>query len=106
MVQRGRGVIVNFSSYWGRSGEAQVAPYCATKWAIEGMTRALAEELPAGMAAVAMNPGIIDTSMLRSCFGEAASSYLSPKQWANEAVPFLLSLGPQHNGQSLTVPGQ
>ncbi|HEV3163837.1 MAG TPA: SDR family oxidoreductase [Isosphaeraceae bacterium] len=42
MIERGSGVIVNFSSYWGRSTAAEVAPYCATKWAIEGLTRALA----------------------------------------------------------------
>ena len=38
MIRRGRGVIVNFSSGWGRSTDAGVAPYCATKWAIEGLT--------------------------------------------------------------------
>jgi NAD(P)-dependent dehydrogenase (short-subunit alcohol dehydrogenase family) len=106
MVARGRGVIVNFSSYWGRSAAAEVAPYCATKWAIEGLTAALAEELPPGMAAVPLNPGVIDTDMLRSCFGDSAGSYLGPKEWAKEAVPFILSLGPEHNGQQLTVPGQ
>lgn len=36
MIKQGRGVIVNFSSGWGRSTDAEVAPYCATKWAIEG----------------------------------------------------------------------
>jgi len=106
MVARRKGVIVNFSSYWGRSVAPEVAPYCATKWAIEGLTAALAEELPAGMAAVPLNPGVIDTDMLRSCFGESAGSYLGPTQWAQEAVPFILSLGPEHNGRQLTVPGQ
>ncbi len=62
-------MIVNFSSYWGRSGAAEVAPYCASKWAIEGLTAALAEELPKGMAAVALNPGVIYTEMLESCLG-------------------------------------
>lgn len=32
----------------------QVAPYCASKWAIEGLTRSVAKELPAGMAIVAL----------------------------------------------------
>jgi NAD(P)-dependent dehydrogenase (short-subunit alcohol dehydrogenase family) len=105
MVARGHGVIVNFSSYWGRSVAAEVAPYCATKWAIEGLTQALAEELPKGMAAVPLNPGVIDTDMLRSCFGAAAASYPTPANWAEAAVPLILSLGPKHNGQPLTVPG-
>ena len=104
MIERGSGVIVNFSSGWGRSTDAEVAPYCATKWAMEGLTQALAQELPAGMAAIPLNPGVINTEMLQSCFGGSASAYPTAKEWAKRAVPFLLSLGPKHNGQSLTVP--
>lgn len=97
-------VIVNFSSGWGRSVAAEVAPYCASKWAIEGLTRALAEELPKGLAAVPLNPGIIDTDMLRSCFGRSSKAYPSPSAWARTAAPFLLDLGPEHNGRPLTAP--
>ncbi len=104
MIQRGCGVIVNFSSGWGRAVAAEVAPYCGTKWAVEGMTRALAEELPAGMAAVPLNPGIIRTEMLESCFGSDAAAYPGPERWAQKAVPFLLELGPRDNGRPLTVP--
>jgi NAD(P)-dependent dehydrogenase (short-subunit alcohol dehydrogenase family) len=105
MIRRGKGVVVNFSSGWGRSTSPEVAPYCATKWGIEGLTVALAQELPAGLVAVALNPGIIDTRMLRSCFGEEADSYPTPKEWAKAAVPYLASLGIRHNGIALTVPG-
>ena len=104
MIERGRGVIVNFSSGWGRSTDAEVAPYCATKWAIEGLAQALAQELPSGLAAIALNPGIINTEMLQSCFGASASAYPTPEQWAKKAVPFLLGLGPKHNGRPLTAP--
>ena len=104
MIKRGRGVIINFSSGWGRSTDAEVAPYCASKWAIEGLTQAFAQELPSGMAAVALNPGIIATDMLQSCFGSSASAYPMPAEWAKDAVPFLLSLGPKDNGKQLTVP--
>jgi NAD(P)-dependent dehydrogenase (short-subunit alcohol dehydrogenase family) len=103
MLARCRGVIVNFSSGWGRSTNAEVAPYCATKWAIEGLTQALAQELPAGMAAIPLNPGIIDTDMLRSCFGGAAESYPAPDEWARRAAPFLLRLSARDNGRPLTV---
>jgi len=105
MVERKAGVIVNFSSGWGRATDAEVAPYCATKWAIEGLTQALAQELPDGMAAVPVNPGIINTAMLRSCFGGSAFAYPTAEEWAKKAVPFLLQLGPRDNGQPLTVPG-
>jgi NAD(P)-dependent dehydrogenase (short-subunit alcohol dehydrogenase family) len=104
MVKRKSGVIVNFSSGWGRATDAEVAPYCSTKWAIEGLTQSLAQELPSGMAAVPLNPGIIDTEMLRSCFGGSASSYPNPDEWAKSAVPFLLELGPEDNGKQLTAP--
>lgn len=103
MVRRKRGVIINISSGWGRSVSAGVAPYCATKWAIEGLTQALAQELPQGMAAIALNPGIIDTDMLRACFGNEAAKYPKPRDWAKKAGPFILRLGPEHNGQSLTA---
>jgi len=104
MIERGSGVVVNFSSGWGRSTATDVAPYCATKWAIEGLTQALAEELPAGLAAVPLNPGIINTEMLASCFADDAAAYPSPEEWARRAVPFLLALGPDDNGRPLTVP--
>ena len=103
MVSRRRGIIVNLSSGWGRSTDAEVAPYCATKWAVEGLTQALARELPKGMAAVPLNPGIIDTDMLRNCFGAAAGSYPTAETWAVRAASFLLRLGPNDNGRPLTV---
>lgn len=103
MVARRQGVIVNISSGWGRSTSPEVAPYCATKWAIEGLTQALAQELPAGMAAVPLNPGIIHTKMLESCFGAEAASYPSPQEWAEQAIPLLLRLGPKHNGRPMSV---
>ena len=103
MIGAGKGVIVNFSSGWGRSADAEVAPYCATKWAIEGLTRAFAQELPAGLAVVALNPGIINTEMLQSCFGGSAASFPTPEQWVKTAVPFLLKIDASDNGKPLTV---
>lgn len=104
MIEREEGIIVNFSSGWGRSTSADVAPYCASKWAIEGLTQALAQELPKGMAAVALNPGIINTDMLQSCFGENADSYPDADRWSRVAAPYILSFNASHNGEPLTVP--
>jgi NAD(P)-dependent dehydrogenase (short-subunit alcohol dehydrogenase family) len=105
MVKAKQGVIVNFSSGWGRSVSRDVAPYCASKWAVEGLTKALAEELPDGMAAVPLNPGVIDTEMLRQSWAEGASGYPAPEKWAQTAAPFILKIGAKHNGQSLSVSG-
>ena len=103
MMGRGRGVVVNMSSGWGRSTSPEVAPYCASKWAIEGLTQALSRELPQGLAAVAVSPGVVDTDMLRSCWGESAGASPTPEAWAVGATDFLLSLDVEHNGRSLSV---
>ena len=103
MIERGRGIVVNISSGWGRSTAPEVAPYCASKYAVEGLTGALSQELPPGLAAVAVNPGIIDTDMLRSCWGDGAASCPSPDEWAGRAAPFLLALTAADNGRSATV---
>jgi len=104
MIESPGGMIVNFSSTWGRSTSPEVAPYCATKWAIEGLTRSLSQELPSHLAAVALNPGVINTDMLQTCFGSSANNYTTPQVWARAAVPFILGLTPQDNGKAVTVP--
>jgi len=104
MVQNEAGIIVNLSSGWGRSTSPEVAPYCASKWAMEGLSKAMAQELPRGMACIPLNPGVINTDMLQSCFGSAAGSYPDATQWAKQAVPYILAISPRDNGQSLTVP--
>jgi len=103
MVKRQSGVIVNLSSGWGRSTSPEVAAYCASKWAIEGLTRSMAQELPRGMAAVPLNPGVIDTDMLRQCWADGAAAYPKAAEWAKRAAPFLLGLGPKDNGKPLSV---
>jgi NAD(P)-dependent dehydrogenase (short-subunit alcohol dehydrogenase family) len=106
MKERGSGVVANFSSGWGRSTSPEVAAYCASKWAIEGLTQALAQELEGtGVTVVALNPGIIDTDMLRVCFGASAGHYPSPEQWVKKAGPFLLRINAANHGRSLDVPG-
>lgn len=101
MEKEGKGIIVNFSSYWGKSAAPEVGPYCASKWGVEGLTRSLAQELPSGLSAVALNPGIIDTDMLRSCFGEEAAAYEAPAVWAKKAADCLIGLGPSDNGETI-----
>ena len=101
MEEQGHGVIANFSSYWGQSTAPKVGPYCASKWGVEGLTRSLAQELQDGLTAVAFNPGIIDTDMLRSCFGEGAASHEKPAEWAKHAVDRLEQISPSDNGKTI-----
>ncbi|QVL51958.1 MAG: SDR family NAD(P)-dependent oxidoreductase [Cyanobium sp. M30B3] len=103
MVARGQGMVVNLSARWGRVGAGGAAPFCASKWAIEGLTQALAQDLPAGMGAVTLSPGAVNTQALATIHGAAkAGTYIDPQPWAAQAVPYLLSLNPKLSGQALT----
>lgn len=105
MVQRNSGVIINISSGLGRYTKPNVVPYATTKWAIEGMTRGLAQELPSGMAAIPLWPGAIQTLALEIFYGkEVAKNYITPQKWAKTAVPYMLQIGPSDNGKPLITP--
>ena len=108
MIARGRGFVVNFTSQWGRAVEEQLAPYCATKWAVDAITFALAKELRStGVAAIGLNPGRVKTTMLGKYLGNAATSdngnYPTPQEWATVAVPFILKLTLRDNGRIRNV---
>ncbi|XP_066927894.1 uncharacterized protein [Clytia hemisphaerica] len=104
MLEANKGVIINLSSGWGRSTAAGMAPYCCSKWAIEGLSLALAKDLPSPLACAPLNPGMINTEMLEGIFSEDASMSRTPEQWIQTAGPFLLSLDRSCNGQRLTAP--
>jgi hypothetical protein len=56
------------------------------------------------MACIPLSPGVINTDMLQSHWGhEKADACDSPESWAEYAVPYILTLGPEHNGQSLRI---
>jgi len=103
MIGAGRGVVANLSSGWGRSASPNVAPYCASKFAVEGLTAALAQELPPGLAAVAVSPGVVDTDMLRQAWADDAGAYPGPEAWAPSAAASLLALTARENGRSITI---
>lgn len=104
MLSNKSGMIINFSSGWGRSTSPEVAPYCASKWAIEGLTQALSQELPDNIGTVALNPGVINTEMLQKCWGDEANDFPGAEQWAITAAPFILGLTPLDSGKPLTAP--
>jgi NAD(P)-dependent dehydrogenase (short-subunit alcohol dehydrogenase family) len=68
-----RGSIINVSSQMGHVGSPRRTLYCATKHAVEGMTKALAWEL--GAAGIRVNticPTFIETAMTAPMFADAA----------------------------------
>jgi len=62
--ERGEGAIVNVSSISGKTGRAFTAAYAASKFAVIGLTQALAQELgPANLRVNAVCPGLLRTTM-------------------------------------------
>ncbi|MEQ8515159.1 MAG: SDR family oxidoreductase, partial [Chromatocurvus sp.] len=64
MVAQGSGRIIHMSSQMGHIGAAQRTVYCATKHAIEGLSKAMAVELaPSGITVNTVAPTFIETPM-------------------------------------------
>lgn len=72
MKRKGWGRIVNISSIWGKISKEYRAPYSASKFALDGMTIALAIEHAAdGIVANCVAPGFTDTELTRRVLGES-----------------------------------
>ena len=62
MRERRSGCIINVSSAAGRISLAPQAPYCASKWALEALSEALAQEVKGfGIRVAVVEPGIVAT---------------------------------------------
>jgi len=85
MRQRKSGCIINVSSVAGRVATSPLAPYTASKFALEALSEALAQEMKTFNVRVALvDPGIIDTPMARELEGPAGSSaYLQRRRFGH-----------------------
>ncbi len=64
MVRRGSGHVVNLCSVAGKTGTAKMGGYCATKFALIGITDAIRQELHGtGVDFTIVNPGYVSTGM-------------------------------------------
>jgi NAD(P)-dependent dehydrogenase (short-subunit alcohol dehydrogenase family) len=64
MRERGSGTIVNLSSVAGRIAALAQSPYVASKWAFEGFSEGLAQELaPFGIRVVIIEPGVTKSAI-------------------------------------------
>ena len=71
MIHEKRGSIVNVSSIWGIQGASCEVQYSASKAAVIGATKALAQELaPSNIRVNCVAPGVIDTDMNKALSAE------------------------------------
>jgi meso-butanediol dehydrogenase/(S,S)-butanediol dehydrogenase/diacetyl reductase len=85
MLPRRFGRIVNTASIAGKVGSSGLAHYCASKFAVIGLTSALAKEVARkGITVNALCPGVVGTAMWRGP-GGAAEIYRRPDESEEES---------------------
>ena len=90
MLRRRWGRIINIASISGRLGTPDLTAYCASKWGVLGLSKALAEEVKSSTVTVnAVCPGSVDTDMLKQSRPNDAP-LMTPEDIA-DAVRFLAS---------------
>lgn len=105
MLAKGRGVIVNISSYCGRRGIPQLAGYCASKAALRIMTECVAKEIEGtGVKVFSVSPGGMKTQMRTDLFGEGdAAKQQSPAFVATTIVDAIQGRLHVDNGGDLVI---
>jgi 3-oxoacyl-[acyl-carrier protein] reductase len=103
MLARGRGRVVNVASISATLGTPRHAAYNASKWAVVGFTKSLAEELRGtGLQALAVLPGAVDTSMLK---GGDFAPRMSAEAVAGTVAYAALDAPDAMNGSALEIFG-
>jgi NAD(P)-dependent dehydrogenase (short-subunit alcohol dehydrogenase family) len=88
-------LVVNMSSLSGKSGQAWLSVYSATKAAVIGWTQAMNRELAGdGVKSVALCPGFVDTDMTEFIREHVAPEDMIRPEDVSEAVRFLLRTSP------------
>jgi NAD(P)-dependent dehydrogenase (short-subunit alcohol dehydrogenase family) len=102
MKKQKSGSIINVSSSVGKAGRARWGAYAVSKFALEGFTQVLAEELKQYNITVnAVNPGSMATDFRRAAFPEEDQSILrTPDQLTDIFVYLASDDGAGISGQS------
>jgi NAD(P)-dependent dehydrogenase (short-subunit alcohol dehydrogenase family) len=87
--------VVNTASVAGKSGQAWLSVYAATKFGVVGFTQAMNKELgPEGIKSCALCPGFVDTAMTEFVKGSVAAEEMIRPGDIAESVRMLLQLSP------------
>lgn len=102
--------IINISSVAGLRGAPGASAYCASKFGVRGLTKAVAAELaPAGIRCNSIHPGIIDTPMAQLLPNDAYDYPLGRMARPDEVSSLVLFLASDESsystGSEFTVDG-
>jgi NAD(P)-dependent dehydrogenase (short-subunit alcohol dehydrogenase family) len=88
-------LVINLASIAGKSGQAWLSVYSATKAGLINFTEAMNKELaPDGVKSVALAPAYVDTPMTDYIKGQIPAEEMIRTEDIAEAVRFLLRLSP------------
>jgi NAD(P)-dependent dehydrogenase (short-subunit alcohol dehydrogenase family) len=94
-AEHGNALVINTSSIAGKSGQAWLSVYSATKHGVIGFTQAMNKELNgAGIKSCALCPGFVDTAMTDFVKGSVDAEEMIRPEDVAEAVRMLLRLSP------------
>ena len=100
-MEKSTGLIINISSGAGKEGIPELGAYCASKFAVIGLTESAAQEVN-NVKIVALCPGSVDTGMFKRLFpGEKAD--LKPEEVAEKVADICMHPGKYRQGQSIEI---
>ena len=103
LIEKKAGAIINIGSVSGKTGQADNAAYCASKFGLIGFTEALFEELREhGIKVSVIHPGFVDTQLIPPNRKLDRSKMIRPEDIAQTAM-FLLSCSPVSCPVEITV---
>ncbi|MBI2359599.1 MAG: SDR family NAD(P)-dependent oxidoreductase [Deltaproteobacteria bacterium] len=103
LIARGEGAVINIGSISGKTGQANTAAYCASKFGLVGFTESLYEEVREyGIKVAVILPGFVDTPLIPVTRRLDRSKMIRPEDIA-QAVLFILTSSPAACPIEITV---
>ncbi len=108
LIERGWGRIINIASRSGKIGVMYLTAYVASKHAVVGFTKALAEELgPFNITVNAVCPGTVKTEMVPQTVQERIGELLIPPSHVADLTLYLATDGASSiNGEAINIFGR
>lgn len=103
MMKHRSGSIINVTSSVGKQGKARWGAYAVSKFAVEGFTQTLAEEMRGyGIRVNSVNPGAMQTEMRRAAYPDEDPATVRSPSLSTEVFVYLASdVSRQITGHSL-----